>query len=247
MKKPIFIAITILIGLLSSCNNEEYFSTTEEKETVNCDKEETDEDEEAFTSFESFNKSNKLKSASGPYIKNIMALSSSKDDLPESFIHNGDLYSKLHVDLNKGAGGKYIYLYYTWTTSKNEAMVGLRVVQDLYAIPATSLSKYYPSTYHPIGLNKKGDYIDLNEGAGGFYVYLAARNWNGESPITGLYITTSSSEKKNKSMQLNNKLYYSVSSEIIYWDYTYYRLNPFDLNMGTKRHKKFIYLWYTSE
>jgi hypothetical protein len=76
---------------------------------------------------------------------------------------NGYNYTTLPVDLNKGAGGDFIYLNYHYVTSANEA-------------PITEISGFYGQQYSlPSGWSLLPTNIDLNKRAGGDFVYLAIK------------------------------------------------------------------------
>ncbi len=78
-------------------------------------------------------------------------------------------YTKIGVDLNKGAGGSYIYLCYTKDTSKGMPIRNLSV-HNSSSGSHTHATNYFnaPSSYYPTG---NGD-ADLNKGAGGNWIFL---------------------------------------------------------------------------
>ncbi len=104
-------------------------------------------------------------------ITDIVAFSTkSSKKPPKTKVVNGITYALAcsGQDFNEGAGGKYLYLYYTKDTSagdpvgdivvdKNESKSGYETVRKLKG----SSDNY-----------TKGDEADMNEGAGGDYVYI---------------------------------------------------------------------------
>ena len=88
------------------------------------------------------------------------------DSQSKDLTYDGNKYKIVPVDLNKGAGGKYIYLYYTKDKDDVE--------------PITSIQYNHKGTwqykngngYKPIKPYNKSDALDLNKGAGGDYVWL---------------------------------------------------------------------------
>ena len=67
-------------------------------------------------------------------------------------------YERIDVDLNKGAGGEYIYLCKTHAP-------GPRPITDLKVIASDSRSQRAPAGYQKLD-------VDLNKGAGGKFIYL---------------------------------------------------------------------------
>ncbi len=104
-------------------------------------------------------------------ITDIIAFSTKSSKNPsKTKVVNGITYALAcsGQDFNEGAGGKYIYLYYTKDASagdpigdivvdKNESKSGYETVRKI-----SGSSDAY----------KKGDEVDMNEGAGGDYVYI---------------------------------------------------------------------------
>ncbi len=81
---------------------------------------------------------------------------------------NGSAYSGytlLGKDLNKDAGGDYIYIWYNTTNDPAQALTDIRITYDDY-----NLSGSYTKNKH-----------DLNKNAGGKYIYL----WTSKSPSAG--------------------------------------------------------------
>jgi hypothetical protein len=70
-------------------------------------------------------------------------------------------YTKINIDLNRNAGGKYIYLNYSRTIGS----------------PLTAISGYYGEKYSmPAGWSAPSSNMDLNKGAGGKYIYLMLKH-----------------------------------------------------------------------
>ena len=86
-------------------------------------------------------------------------------------------YQLIPVDLNKGAGGKYIYLTYKRTDNLIEAITSISVVAGDTA------------NYHIQGGHTKLTQ-DLSEGAGGMYIYITyiKGGENGYPPLVGLNV-----------------------------------------------------------
>jgi hypothetical protein len=106
-------------------------------------------------------------------------------------------YKKINYDVNKGAGGKYIYLYYASEFRSNTMLSGRFpdvALRDVYALShkkggdhtsyvnKKKISEYsFNWNYFKIGTDGNpqepgykgtGRQVDLNEGAGGKYIYL---------------------------------------------------------------------------
>jgi len=96
--------------------------------------------------------------------------------------HGGHTYYKIPVDLNEGAGGKWIYyLYYRyiWDTGKpsdiRDSLIKIIKIDAIsQALPILSISGLWEKE----GTELNGNWTDLNEGAGGKYVKLQALHWH---------------------------------------------------------------------
>jgi hypothetical protein len=84
-------------------------------------------------------------------------------------------YEKIDKDLNKGAGGNYIYLYYSKRTD-------LEPITSLYVAVGDSSNVTVPEGYTKID-------SDLNKGAGGKYIYLCYTRNPYFGSIKGLEVT----------------------------------------------------------
>jgi hypothetical protein len=98
--------------------------------------------------------------------KNLQTFLWSGDSRPSSVVFpqadhvpNSKGYGFPGADLNEGAGGKYIYLFYTHQTNK--------FLKDIYVMTAN-----YGSASCDNGYNKSSD---LNAGAGGKYVHFCSK------------------------------------------------------------------------
>ena len=81
-------------------------------------------------------------------------------------------YTKIDKDLNKGAGGEYVYLCYT-TALSSPPITGFQV------FAGGSASFGIQNGYNKIP-------NDLNKGAGGSYIYACTTTNDRLTPITGL-------------------------------------------------------------
>lgn len=81
--------------------------------------------------------------------------------------HNGNLqeYTRLAIDLNKSAGGKYVYLWYTMG-SETDPVKDMGVFIDKVPEDEGWEPIYWQNTYHA---------ADVNYKAGGAYIYIAVK------------------------------------------------------------------------
>lgn len=77
-------------------------------------------------------------------------------------------YTKIPVDLNEGAGGYWIYLYYKKTLVEGLALTYLKVLNNCCA-QILSVSQPYMEK-QGMRFNPGGLWTDLNNGAGGHYI-----------------------------------------------------------------------------
>ncbi len=83
-------------------------------------------------------------------------------------------FKKIDFDLNKGAGGDYIWLCYKRSDDQNDAVSAIYIADDDQSDP--------PSGYQKIG-------VDLNSGAGGKYIWLCySKNSTLGAPITDIAV-----------------------------------------------------------
>ena len=90
-------------------------------------------------------------------------------------------YSKIDVDLNKGAKGEYIYLCFKKGDNEKEAITGMNVVAD------GSKDFSIQSSYTKVNQ-------DLNKGAGGKYIYLVYTKNPDLPPIQDVTVINGSDE-----------------------------------------------------
>ncbi|MDR1022645.1 MAG: hypothetical protein LBL94_05175 [Prevotellaceae bacterium] len=140
-------------------------------------------------------------SSGAGYIANLMTSVRSSNDAPAtmtstSFCGNRTYY-KIPVDLNEGAGGKWIYLYYTKTSDVDYALINLSIKSS------STLNILSDGDKSKLGLAfANNGWTDLNEGAGGAYINIQGKrvltvvgkgNYNyhvpGVPPYTGNVIT----------------------------------------------------------
>jgi len=132
-------------------------------------------------------------------------------------------YYKIPVNLNEGAGGKYIHLYYTKTSRKDQGIGYLDIVRNCcfssdWGHATTS------SGWNRNALNfSNGKWHDLNDGAGGYYLYLQSL---AAAAMVGRVITDIAVVSSSKSMG----------------SYSGWHLINYDLNKGAGG--KWIYLCY---
>jgi hypothetical protein len=131
-------------------------------------------------------------------------------------------------DLNKGAGGKFIYLCYTTDPACGSPITGIYVYSGKNQTHYPNSGYFHvrnSDNYGPDG--SRG--ADLNKGAGGDYIYLLATRDGSHPPLTylPLEITT------YKETDLKRFGYYNELNWL-----------PNDLNKGAGG--RYIYLGYTS-
>ena len=97
------------------------------------------------------------------YIYDLKTSVRDKNDAPTTM----DGYTKIPVDLNEGAGGKWIFLYYKKTSQPKDALFNVNVrISSTRNLVANG-------GYRKLGLAfANGGWTDLNQGAGGKYINL---------------------------------------------------------------------------
>jgi len=246
--KKIILGVAALIAF-ASCQNEmdenQKNGQVEEKEVIDLGKVETDTTEEvlAVISAKDLAKSSSLKASFGSYYADLKVVASNSSNVPEYEYANNDVYCVWKIDLNEGAAGKYIYFYTSYTNDKSKAVTYLRADYDNVSWPTTRVNSGYEAV-----TNFDGHWVDLNEGAGGKFVYLSQskRNNTNDKPITNLLLTRSSKSKPATTKIYDNQKYYPVGSTNLFVDNSQFS-NLVDLNMDTKTHKKYIYLYYSKD
>lgn len=107
-------------------------------------------------------------SSGSGFILDLMTSVRANNTAEPTLTHDGITYYKIPIDLNEGAGGKYIYLYYAKTQNIYDGFNHIgSIISCCYPI-------FYASTnYKKLGISfSSGGWTDLNEGAGGDYIYL---------------------------------------------------------------------------
>ncbi|MCL1982020.1 MAG: hypothetical protein FWG53_02855 [Clostridiales bacterium] len=109
--------------------------------------------------------------------------------------HSSAGYTKINWDLNAGAGGKYIYLWYKLSADASDAYTNFFI----------SFAKRggYPNEFVTVAHNGvTAKYwrfaVDLNAGAGGAYLYLHGTKDKGPKPIRRLFV--SSEEERGRTI-----------------------------------------------
>jgi|GEM_PF-1677728 len=162
----------------------------------------------------------------------------------------GTNYIKIPVDLNEGAGGKYIYLYYSKITSaagsrwKESAYCYIGVRENCCFAP---IFVSLPGYMNKLGI-KFGDnsaWCDLNDGAGGHYIKLEGMtclqltNYLVGGAVLGYPIGWTPDDPR----PIQDILIISSTNSLS--SYPGWTLIPTDLNMGAGG--KWIYLCYKKE
>ncbi len=115
------------------------------------------------------------------YMKYLVSAYSGSESTAKSLVTSTAKATLLNKDLNDGAGGDFVYIGWTTTTNPAEAITGVRVKMytdkpsSLGAITDSNGITWYPanSGYNAEVPNLTGDgCVDLNEDAGGKYIYL---------------------------------------------------------------------------
>ena len=246
--KKIILGVATLIAF-ASCQNEmdesQKNGLSEEKEFIDLGKVETDTTEEVLAVIDAKDLGTKssLKSTYGLYYADLKVLSSSSSNVPEIVNSNNDNYFVWKIDLNEGAAGKFIYFYLSRTDDASKAVTYLRADHDKVSWPTSRVVTGYEAV-----TNFNGGWVDLNEGAKGKFVYLSQskRHNANDKPITSLLLTRSSKKKSATVTYENGKKYYAVGSNNLFIDNGQIS-NLVELNMDTKTHKKYIYLYYAKD
>lgn len=96
-------------------------------------------------------------------------------------------YTVIDFDLNKGAGGQFIYLGYKTTTNIDEAYTSLRVY-------SSKEDRAYKDREFRDLFYRRLSNVDLNKGAGGYYIYLyGTKQISAGAPITVLTVNENKS------------------------------------------------------
>jgi hypothetical protein len=169
------------------------------------------------------------------YICDLKTHVSRKNNAPATITIDGHTYYKIPVDLNEGAGGKWIYLYYRYIDGTGNPA---HVRDGLISIDAKSQGAPIldaDGLFERAGKEANGHWADLNDGAGGKYVKLQALHWHSYVNYTGNIITDIAITSSSNS----STYYYGETGNIGTW----HRVNV-DLNDGAGG--KYIYLHYAT-
>ncbi|MBR6104632.1 MAG: hypothetical protein IKP81_06215 [Paludibacteraceae bacterium] len=238
---------------LASCNSEEEeLNESPVSEKLAFDKNETLSDEEVlFSTFDNAQK-NGLKSST-ILTYDIKILHGNSDNFPEGqYIGNDGWFNKINIDLNNGAGGEWIYLYYRTANSVENCITNMMGFASGKSYTTTDLMKYMSSCFNTAwfpGFDQNNNPVDLNAGAGGKYVYLELSKDRTYAPITGIQIVSTTKDfTQIKSKVEGGRTYYPVicCTTVSEGGCLLYG-RPMDFNLGTKKHKRSIFIYYTRE
>ncbi len=132
-------------------------------------------------------------------------------------------YQLVNVDLNAGAGGKYIYLTYKLGENINEAYTDFFMEYRTSSAPSATNTVNHNSNY--VDYTRIG--MDLNWGSGGDFIYLWTTKANTMPPITDMAVA------------LNKPDSVKPDWSSVYWQNTQ---SPADVNKSVEG--KFIYIKY---
>jgi len=153
------------------------------------------------------------------YVGTGDSIMKAKNALRQNGVLEGNI---INIDLNKGAGGDFIYVGYKTTTDESKAIRG--IVADYWKDSHSTNITYNNHSYKIIP-------TDLNRGSGGKFIYLYyTTDKNAGEPITGIQY------QDNNTFQYKNADNYEVVRCTTTGD-------GMDLNMSVGG--DFIYLWFT--
>lgn len=246
----------------TSCSNEnEMLEENPTSEEIAFDKDEVISDEDVV--FSTFDKKQNGLKANNVYvlsdIYDLKVLHSPSNDLPEVLFMDDGFYYKIDVDLNNGAGGDWVYLYYRYCTSVETPITNLVGLASKYSCSQSTLRDYVnSSSFSPFASVKDYSFVtddnlslvNLNVGSGGKYVYLGMTRNSHFAPITGIQVISTTKDYINQNSKVENgRTYYPVKC----WNSILDNSNrnvvgrTLDYNMDTKKHKKNIYIYYTRD
>ena len=241
-----------------SCDNKDEFDVenagqefVDRKDFVNTDKGDVGKDTVLLISTKDIK--SRLKSTQELYIRDLTLIRNaaySPRIFPESFKENGLVYYKLNYDLNKGAGGDYIYLYYAVTSNPYEAVSYLHGYSTKrgYGSEKSLRDALGIHSDYRIVHSDEEPYTDLNAHSGGWWVYLIQTNHRPKEypqrAITEVLVEISSTEIRSTMFDFNGKKYLHIfdfeeNERFGGASSTFY---PLDFNKGTTKHEKYIYL-----
>ncbi len=245
----------------TSCSNEnEMLEENPTSEEIAFDKDEVVSDEDVvFSTFDVKQNGLKASGYTSGYIYDIKVLHSSSDDLPEVKFMDGSFYYKMNVDLNNGAGGDWVYLYFCMPYSVEQLMTNMVGLASRHSCSQSTLRDYVnSSSFSPFAsvkdygfaTDENSSLVNLNAGSGGKYVYLGTTRNSHFAPITGIQVISTTKDYINQNSKVENgRTYYPVKC----WNSILDNSNrnvvgrTLDYNMDTKKHKKNIYIYYTRD
>lgn len=162
---------------------------------------------------------------SGTYISDIKCANNSSASSAQNALTSAG-YNVIDFDLNKGAGGDYIYMGYKTTTDPSKAIKDICFYSDPTDCGCNKFT---------IKINGKAceyivdNYTDLNKGSGGDYIYACyTKDSMAGAPITSISFDTSTGG--------SGKVCGEPATPNI----------PADLNNGTSKHENAIYCFTES-
>ncbi len=126
-------------------------------------------------------------------------------------------YTKIARDLNKDAGGDFIYLCYTKDPSMGKPITGIKVAIN------DERQRHIPRNYEPLTCNRQGQngLCDVNKEAGGKYVFMfMSRKKIEGDPITEVDITFGDQVKRQDWTLLDNDLNAGAGGAFIWLNYS---------------------------
>lgn len=206
---------------LNESNTSTYSSHTVKYTDVNLDAYEYTEPDVIFDFGERTGGSNEYyRYNSGTFISDIRCSQDSNSSTAKSTLTSAG-YNVIEYDLNKDAGGNYVYMGYKTTTNPSDAIKDLCFYSDLDDLGCNKFT---------IKINgKECEYVcdkhaDLNKGSGGDYIYACyTKDSYAGAPITAISFSTSTSG--------SGKVCGEPATPDI----------PADLNNGTIKHENAIY------
>ncbi len=110
-------------------------------------------------------------------IVDLNVLNSGASNLPNQYNANGLVYKKMFMDLNSGAGGDYVYMYYA--LGNDDGSSGVAPITSVYVCNHSD-NEYAHAGDATIA-------VDLNAGAGGDFIYLCYGR-GGSNIVRGLLL-----------------------------------------------------------
>ncbi len=162
----------------------------------------------------------------------IVDIQVKNSNVGNEYEYEGRKYYKIKRDLNKGAGGKYIYIYTALGKDSDTGPAPVTDVAIVHGYTSLGAKDSKPSGYNLID-------TDLNEGAGGRYIYLCYKRDPHGSPIRGLKVWDTSDRTSRYSYGAPSSGYYDAPF------YPSGGSNGYDLNTGAGG--DYIYLQFSHD